>query len=300
MARRRSRIVLPVLVLPVLVLLLLGLGPGLAFAGAPVVRLSPEVTAARASSDVTVVALHYLDELASPLHEGTARVLSVVEMSCEKRVERQLVAGPRGERLMLTEIHDPTSGLKVLEIVDDASGWWARLTDRSTLTWPIERPGDHGSQHWFFSWRERPHPVTRTIEVEGDGARPGRFVLEGSTWEDDLDGRVRNRFQTSDAGRALRDAPASADRGLALLAELAAGGGSRFLAFHPLLEALVDEELGDGRSTWDRTTGFVGGRGTDLVDPETVELATRFVHLEDPEDPLAGLHAPADGGCSAE
>lgn len=239
--------------------------------------------------------------------------LLLIDIAPAGHVTRWLVADPEGQwRLILTESLDPSRGLATTEIIDDATGWWIRLETRFEI-----REDTLGA---FFQRSDQQPPIDesagfhdyRLTTSNGLSFSPRIPIKEPKVWG--------SFFQQLSAAGLADDVAASvpdAFREAVLFLDvslmdwgsgLPSGIADRPRAWPGLLGLLArvvrsslpsnDPRLTEFAAPWPMTVG-AGGKGSTIVEPELLELASRFRSVEN-ADPLAGhrvddLAASSDG-----
>ncbi len=205
---------------------------------------------------------------------------------------RLLAETPDGRRLVLTREASPTTGTLVFVLVDDATGWQARLTDVSGLL--LRNTVEMGDAPLIAGkWLEKEYP--RRLTFEAPGLAPS--VLATDTRDETALQQVV--FQVSAGSRAAfaKAAPEGLRPAVGFLSSLLSSNVAEVELFRPLLTMLADVYGADqvqGRLpfTGIRWSTIAAGsqRGTALVKTDEIAFAQGFRSLR-PGDPLAGAHA---------
>lgn len=269
---------------------------------------APSLTA-RAELTATggVVRATRLEGWAGEPKSPPASLLSATETSCLALVRRSLIETPGGERLVLDLRWDPGEGTRRMTLRDEATGWTAELAEQTDLRLEVTSPVDYGNARWFKAmYREEDHALSRTLAA---GGLP-HVTLSSTLHDRDFDAAFYRRLEAMGvAAKLVAGLPPSTLRGLRFLRSLLAGGegrGSVVTAQDPLLLPFVEAigRLADPASpdpyrgvAWRPAASKARlGSSIDLDDP-AYAFVRRFRSLAGGGDLLAGLHAPAGGGC---
>jgi hypothetical protein len=211
----------------------------------------------------------------------------------------------RGWRLILTQTLDPRRGVDTTEILDDVSGWWARLEYRSGVQ-------AESLDAYFARGRELPTTDEATgfldyrLTAVGGFSMVPRIPVRGATKEVIWDGLFEQlgaagliQGLTADVSESFRDAVLFLDVSLMELgSDSAPGGVADRPRYWPGLLGLLarvlrstlssdDPRLVEFATPWTmRRVGPIG-KGSSIVEPELLELASHFRSVEN-ADPLAG------------
>jgi hypothetical protein len=230
--------------------------PGLAVAALAVAGLliSPP---ARASL-VDLVGVAFLDTWEAPAGREvkTIQGLTLVEWLPDREVTLILLELEGERRLVLRREHRALEGVSNLRLLDDETGWWVRLTERSTLK--IDDIDDLGNiSKWMEAYFEADHVVSSTLTtMEGAEvtwtarmANPGR--------RDDFFEQMDAEGMTADLVEGMPEGLDSAVRELASL--LAVDHGRSLLdAYEPLVKLVVAALNRRGEGAVSATRGSPG------------------------------------------
>lgn len=207
----------------------------------------------------------------------------------------------RGWRLILTDTLDPRRGVDRTEIVDDISGWWVRLEHRSGVQ-------GKSLDAYFARARELPSIDEATgfldyrLTAAGGFSMVPRIPARGATKEAIWDGF----FEQLDAAGLSQDLAANVPDGFRapvlfldvslkeIGAEEAADRPRDWPGLLGLLARVLrstlspdDPRLVEFATPWAMRRVGPKGRGSSIVEPELLELASHFRSVEN-ADPLAG------------
>ena len=271
---------------------------------------------ARPASLADLVGIAHLDTWEAP--EGrevkTIRGLTLVEWLPDREVTLILLELEGERRLVLSREHRALEGVSVLRLLDDDTGWWVRLTDRSTLKIDdIDHLGNIAM--WMEAYFEVDHVVSSILRTKGG---------EELTWTSPFDdtGRRADFFEQVDTegvtAELVEGMPEGLDSALRELASLLAGdhGSGSLDAFEPLVELVVatlDRRGEEGGERYEGLSWKLTERsGQTLREPLSAasrEFAGRFgrvpaedplAQFRDPEERLRGSgHAPQEGQVGA-
>ena len=207
----------------------------------------------------------------------------------------------RGWRLILTQTLDPRRGVDSTEIVDDVSGWWARLEYRSGVE-------AESLEAYFSRTRELPSIDEATgfldyrLTAAGGFSMIPRLPARAATTEVIWDGFFEQlgaagliQHLTADIPDSFRDAVLFLD---VSLTEFGQGEVADRPRDWPGLLGLLarvlrsnlpsdDPRLAEFAIPWTMRRVGPSGRGSSIVEPELLELASQFRSVEN-ADPLAG------------
>lgn len=232
--------------------------------------------------------------------------VDVVEYSCLQRVRKVFVQLPEGERAMVESILRPERGDARLALELERPSWRLEVKTRlHDVSIEMISPYLYGDVLFWQRLNERgAMSATRTVEVNGAEQLkvPAhvRFPLEHGIQEDLPKDEIRSvldRTASPEVLVAIRtlgivvrqhsDSSAVFGPGTELARLLSAGlpnGG------------VPPSSLRTTRSRWTRSR-LEGYGGTRPVEPTVLRFLNEFKMIKDPGNPLAGLHAPLDGGC---
>lgn len=234
---------------------------------------------------------------AYPAHElETAEALVVVHRQDDRELSVALVEVPSSHRWILSRQYFFKEGIAILQIADDASGWWIRLTERSSLKFKhvddLSRPAKVAEL--FVD-----NPLTVTLEIEGTGWHTPFTV---SSRLDD-EGLYPKLFEQADfEGRTagiIAGMPTATRSSLRALASLIRSKERDAVFDHfpnllKILTATLDRHDGEGvglhyRGTEWMASRFSGSAGKTLADDELAFIARFRSVPQDPSLLLLGL-----------
>lgn len=207
-------------------------------------------------------------------------------------------------RLILTEAVDPRRGVATTEIRDDVSGWWIRLENRPGIRG--ESLDDYFARGRELSMDEATGFLDYRLTAAGDFAFRPRIPAREATGEVIWDGMFEQLRAAGLSTRLAAGIPAGFRAAVLFLdvslAELGSEVGSGEAMNRPrdwpgllgLLARVVRSALPEGdprleelATPWTMRRVGPTRRGSSLVEPELLELASHFRSVEN-ADPLAG------------
>jgi len=228
---------------------------------------------------------------------GHAEGLYLIDMVPAGMVQRVLVEDPTARQVRITKSLDVRRGLDTSELLDDATGWWARL--EVDFGFEAETLGAFFAADEVRSKQPRPEPLR--VRFSADGVRPVEVEVAAIDPET-LHSAVAEAMRSEAAGETLA---ARLPEGLAqailfLDASLspepleAREGDNLAYSARGVVEVLADVlraappeglEVGRYATPWPMTVRPIE-RGTSSSDPSVLEFVSRFRSVEN-ADPLS-------------
>ncbi|HYH47111.1 MAG TPA: hypothetical protein VEG34_15630 [Thermoanaerobaculia bacterium] len=240
--------------------------------------------------DVTSFALFMRWQSLDSDHAG--RGITLDERADLVATHRLLAETPDGRRLVLTREASPTTGSLDFVLVDDATGWKARLTEVSGLL--LRNTVEMGDAPLIAGkWLAKEYP--RRLTFKAPGLAPS--VVATDTRDETALQQVVFKVSAESRAGFAKAAPEGLRHAIGFLSSLLSSNIAEVELFRPLLTVLAevygaDQVQGRLPFTGTRWSTVAAGsqRGTALVKPDEIAFAQGFRSLQH-GDPLAGVHA---------